>query len=499
VTPLVQAGGSGTYAVANVYSTPNTADVYAGWALIVVYRDTARAEPQPGRRRRLRAGRQHRDRDVDVSGFVTPPSGVVTTRVGVVTYEGDLGLTGDSFRVNGTAVTDAVNPSTNFFNSTISALGANVTTRNPNYVNQYGFDIDLLNANALLGNAATSATISCTTNGDTYYPTVLTFATDLYAPVMEGNSFQKFVTDVNGGAAQPGDILEYTVRMQNTGQDNAVNCVLRDTLAANLTYVPGSFSVVKRAERGRQDRQPGRRPVRVRRREPLAGRASRHRRDLAVRRERGGRRPDHRALPRLDHRAGAERLERGEPGRPRRSTPRSSGTAFNTRSDADTIAAGFQPTSNTVVAPAITGTVFEDVNYGGGAGRTLAASAGVARPNARVELYSSTGAFLQAVTTNAAGLYSFDGWSPGSYTVRVVNGDRPPPRAPGAGPANLGVQTFRTVASTGTAVADAARVGGETPALPDAGANVSNQALAALTTASATPQSIAPVTLARPT
>jgi len=491
VTALVQSGGSGTYAVANVYSTPNTSDVYAGWALVVVYRDGAR----PNRNLVVADGYALVSNTAtvtwNVSGFVTPPSGVVTTRVGVVTYEGDLGLTGDSFRVNGTAVTDAVNPSTNFFNSTISSLGANVTTRNPNYVNQYGFDIDLLNANALLGNAATSATISCTTNGDTYYPTVLTFATDLYAPVMEGNSFQKSVIDINGGAAQPGDVLEYTVRMQNTGQDNAINCVLRDTLAANLTYVPGSFSVVNGPNVGVKTDNAGDDQFEV-----VNG-------ILVARLGTGAT-----ALFGGTMSVGAQTTVRFRASitapAPNGSNVANQaglafnaaqlGTAFNTRSDADTIAAGFQPTSTTVTAPAITGTVFEDVNYGGGAGRTLAASAGVARPNARVELYSSTGAFLQAVTTNASGVYSFDGWSPGSYTVRVVNATVLSSR-PGASAANAGVQTFRTVASTGTAVADAARVGGETPALPDAGANVSNQALAALTTASAAPQSLAPVTL----
>jgi hypothetical protein len=44
-------------------------------------------------------------------------------------------------------------------------------------------------------------------------------------------------------------------------------------------------------------------------------------------------------------------------------------------------------TAATVPAQSISGTVFEDVNYGGGAGRDLVASAGVRRPNARVELY----------------------------------------------------------------------------------------------------------------
>ena len=37
--------------------------------------------------------------NMTVSGFVTPPAGTVNTKLGVVTYEGDLGFTGDSFRL----------------------------------------------------------------------------------------------------------------------------------------------------------------------------------------------------------------------------------------------------------------------------------------------------------------------------------------------------------------------------------------------------------------
>ncbi len=129
-------------------------------------------------------------------------------------------------------------------------------------------------------------------------------------------------------------------------------------------------------------------------------------------------------------------------------------------------------------AQSVAGTVFEDVNYGGGAGRTYAtadasASASgfttgsIRRPGARVELYNSSGAFLTATTTDAVGQYSFGGLTSGAaYTVRVVNSTVASVR-PGVGGALLPVQTFRTNAGA----ADAQRVGGETPALTDGAAN----------------------------
>ena len=54
-----------------------------------------------------------------------------------------------------------------------------------------------------------------------------------------------------------------------------------------------------------------------------------------------------------------------------------------------------------VGAATITGTVFEDRNYGGGAGRSLLSSGGQPLANVRVELYrQSTGAFVDSDTTN---------------------------------------------------------------------------------------------------
>ena len=62
---------------------------------------------------------------------------------------------------------------------------------------------------------------------------------------------------------------------------------------------------------------------------------------------------------------------------------------------------------NTTVTDAATvtlsGTVFEDVNYGGGPGRSQADSSGVGRPSATVELYDSAGNFMRSTTTDATG------------------------------------------------------------------------------------------------
>jgi hypothetical protein len=141
----------------------------------------------------------------------------------------------------------------------------------------------------------------------------------------------------------------------------------------------------------------------------------------------------------------------------------------------------------------ITGTVFEDVNYGGGAGRSLAGSTGVVRPNARVELYDAAGTFITSTTTNASGVFTLTGAPGQTYTIRVVNSSVTSSR-PGAVGTLVGVQTFRTSGLTGTVgTADTSRVGGEDPTKIDAGNG--STTLAALTSGTNTPQSITSVVL----
>jgi uncharacterized repeat protein (TIGR01451 family) len=161
---------------------------------------------------------------------------------------------------------------------------------------------------------------------------------------------------------------------------------------------------------------------------------------------------------------------------------------------------GIYPGSQCLV---MSGTVFDDVNYGGNSGRNystantsaigsgFAANAIASTNTTRVELYDSTGAYLNNVLTNASGLYSFAERA-GSYQIRVVNSTVKSVRgAAGVSP----VQTYRTDASTGTAVAVTNLVGGAVPSSVDAASNTTSATLATLNaTAGIKVQSLAPVT-----
>jgi uncharacterized repeat protein (TIGR01451 family) len=240
VTADVSGAGAGTYSVANVQAGTGR-DRHAGWSLVVAYRDTS----QPPRNLTIFDGFQivnsgNANVSIPVSGFQTPPTGPVRTRLGLVGYEGDAGSTGDVVKLNTTNISDATNPATNVFGSSIAIDGARVTTKDPDFVNQLGFDANLIRADGILANGATNAVIRLTTGGETYFPGAVTFATELFAPALE---LTKSVEDVNGGQVEPGDELRYTLTAANTGGDDATNVVITDPIPTHTSFLPGSLEI----------------------------------------------------------------------------------------------------------------------------------------------------------------------------------------------------------------------------------------------------------------
>ena len=256
VTALVKSGGNGNYFGANI-QTATGADRFGGWAIIVVYKDSSQVlrsitvfdgfvfmtPPVLGGSSSI---------DVGVSGFLTPPNGIYDNSFGALSYEGDVGFTGDQFMLKSGAnpfenISDLNNPINNIFNSTNSILGTPITTRNPNFPNMLAMDVDILSltradGSNILPNGATSVDLRFTTEGDVYFPTAFFFSAQIFQPVLTDN-FSKTVTDINGGELHPGEILEYTIEYENTGNDGATDVVITDAIPAGTTYVPGSLVV----------------------------------------------------------------------------------------------------------------------------------------------------------------------------------------------------------------------------------------------------------------
>ena len=182
---------------------------------------------------------------IPVTGFRTPATGPVRTTLGFVSYEGDRGSDGDGATLDTTPLSDATNPVNNFFNSTITRGAGHVTTKNPNYLNQLGFDAepdqhpgrplergdqrrdprkhegprrrDLLPRRGHVRDRA------------------------LRPRVDSAKSVENL--DNPGGPARPGDTLRYTVAFENSGGDAARGFGIADTIPAGTTYAPGSLTI----------------------------------------------------------------------------------------------------------------------------------------------------------------------------------------------------------------------------------------------------------------
>ncbi len=117
----------------------------------------------------------------------------------------------------------------------------------------------------------------------------------------------------------------------------------------------------------------------------------------------------------------------------------------------------------------ITGHVFEDVNYGGGDGRSLVASSGEIVEGAILELYDASNTLIRTSITDDQGQYVFGGMANGNYQVRVVDATVKSTRDNGATcSACLGVSTYSTDYATLTGFTPINEVGGSNPSFPDA-------------------------------
>lgn len=258
VTGLVQLGGAGRYKVKGVpASYGNDANNHtAGWTLAVVYGNSA----LPARNLSLFVGAERDGASpASVSGFCTPTQGSLRARAYVSAIEGDSNITGDSFRFGPTAtlgtanrLTGPNNPINNFFAGQINGdSGALDTTgtlgsRNHNAAagtaiagGRQGWDITSVDASAQMRFNQTSAFAQGTTNGDAFTISSLGLAIDLAAPrfnVTSAKAVDKTVTYV-------GDVLTYTVSIQNTGDAASDTTTFFDTPPAGTSFVSGSVFV----------------------------------------------------------------------------------------------------------------------------------------------------------------------------------------------------------------------------------------------------------------
>ena len=252
VTTLVQANGTGAYRVGGVTTLdPNSITNetnFAAWSLVVFYTLTG----APPRNLALFDGldlvQSGDSASATINGFLVPNSGF-TGKLGVVAYEGDASITGDSLKFNGTSLSDGSNPSNNFFNGTRSSLGSPVSVAGdlPQQTgtagSMSGLDLDIVDVTGQLSAGQTSATTVASSSQDTYLLGVFVTSISTLRPIFTETT--KSFTDLNGGVIAAGDVIEYTLTTRNTGSDTAIQTLLDDPLPVGVTYVPNSLVIVQ--------------------------------------------------------------------------------------------------------------------------------------------------------------------------------------------------------------------------------------------------------------
>ena len=236
VTDYVKANGLGEYFVADIALQKGNGGgtgFYGGWGLIVVYenskmkwRDVTLFDGHA-----YVAGGNY-TYELPVSGFNTVQQGPVDVKLGLMAGEGDVGISGDQFKIRNAANSNWVNLShgdnttNNFFNSSIYTGG---NARNPNLKNNTGLDISMFTLNnddkSLMTNNQTSTRFQYNSTQDTYIIFCIAMAVDAYIPEVQSENNVISVNDIpyvpgeSSTTVYPNDEIEYTVFLKNLGTE----------------------------------------------------------------------------------------------------------------------------------------------------------------------------------------------------------------------------------------------------------------------------------------
>ena len=259
VTDYVRTNGIGQYTVADLAlreGNPGGTGYSGGWGMIIVYenskmkwRDVTIFDGYAY----VEAGNSAAGIQLPISGFNATQSGNVGMKIGFMASEGDVGYTGDYFRIrnlqSNTYTTLSRNSNgvvpnpDNFFNSSINAPG----TRTPNLANNTGIDIGIINIpntnNSIIGNNQTSTRFLYGTNGDTYSIFNIAMSVDAYVPEAEGIITATTINNqpaVQPYSIQPNQEAGFSIDVRNLGTEAISNYKVVIPVPYNTTYVPGS-------------------------------------------------------------------------------------------------------------------------------------------------------------------------------------------------------------------------------------------------------------------
>ena len=248
VTDLfVGAAGTVPVTVGGVRTAVGATNCHAGWSIAVVYSFPGTCTSSSYRAISIYDGLlRQTDRSpstrTTLSGFVTEGGPV---RVGVLAWEGDRALPGDSMQLGSTLLSgpasDGVeSASDNFFNGATDG-----DPQQPNYVNSLGIDAKTVVGPSIPPGTA-SVDVTFSTSQDNFYAGM--FATSF--PVRCFASITK-TQEVNDVAVAPGDVasvergdvITYRLGVRTAGSIGLDRVTLSDVIPAGTEYVAGSMQV----------------------------------------------------------------------------------------------------------------------------------------------------------------------------------------------------------------------------------------------------------------
>ena len=153
VTSLIQATGNGDYTLSNLDISPfeelhfQRKTNFAGWAIVIIYKNNT----LPLNQVNVYDGLQGVP---DALSITLSSLNVIddnNSKVGFVAWEGDAGLATEEFRMNGTLLSNTLNPPNNVFNGTNSVTGSSTL---------YNMDLDIYDIQNNIAIGDTSAEIS---------------------------------------------------------------------------------------------------------------------------------------------------------------------------------------------------------------------------------------------------------------------------------------------------------------------------------------------------
>ncbi len=253
ITALVQQQGAGTYTVGNGAFSTGIIDAfgnYGAWGILIVYENPAlnfsSVRVYDGFQQ-VYSGGSVTSNTITLTGLNVPaaPLAAADAKLGLLGWEGDSRYNGDFFKINDILFSNSLNPVDNPWNGTITSNGSHVTTKNPNYTDQFGIDIDEDEVGTGYGIMpdASSIKLELGTMADQFFCGVITFVVKMKEPAVI--KLTKTVTDANSSnTAEAGEILTYKLKGKNISTlDDATAVMVADSLPSTMSFVSGSLKV----------------------------------------------------------------------------------------------------------------------------------------------------------------------------------------------------------------------------------------------------------------